>query len=94
MKIAKKCEETGTELILDACFSQFDAYSQKTVLHLCAEINSGNLKNVTIINAFTKFYALAGLRAGFAICSSKKMAQKINAAGLPWAGFGQRQDYA
>ncbi len=85
MKIAEKCEETGTELILDACFSQFDAYSQKTVHHLCAEINSGNLKNVTIINAFTKFYALAGLRAGFAICSSKKMAQKINAAGLPWA---------
>ena len=41
--------------------------------------------NLVIIKAFTKSYALAGLRLGYALSSNGKLLERMRAAGQPWA---------
>ena len=84
-ELAKKCEKTGTILVIDACFCQFDAESDAAIKSICKKMADECIKNTIILGAFTKFYGLAGLRAGFALCSSEKIAKMIFSEGTPWA---------
>lgn len=46
---------------------------------------------IIVLDAFTKLYAMAGLRAGYALCSSPETAERILAAGPPWNVSGPAQ---
>lgn len=68
--VAKKAESTGCCFLLDECFLDFtdeETYAEHEVLRL---------------RAFTKYYAMPGVRLGYLICSSKENAKEI-AAQLP-----------
>ena len=84
-KCALQCQKTNTILVLDACFSPFDDEAQQSVLKLCKKMSDESLSNIVIIGAFTKFYALAGLRAGFALCSDEKTARTLEEIAPPWS---------
>lgn len=63
-KIAGLCGGTGTELLIDECFME---------LTHCPEENSfvnllKDFPEIVILRAFTKSFALAGLRLGYALC--------------------------
>ena len=80
-----EAEKKGTTVVLDACFADFDGESSAATERLVSEMAAGKWKNLIILSAFTKFYGLAGLRVGYAICSSEEVARRIEEAGEPWA---------
>ena len=75
------CSERGMILAADECFLDFceDAadYSLVPVLAEYPEL--------IVIRAFTKTYAMAGLRLGYVLCGSTALAEKLQACGQPWA---------
>lgn len=81
LNLAARCEETGTWLILDECFCDLlddpEGYSvvpeAERFLHLF------------ILRAFTKTYAMAGLRLGYGICGDRALLQKLSAGRQPWS---------
>ncbi len=44
-----------------------------------------------ILKAFTKLYAMAGVRLGYALCSDTALLAGMQAAGQPWAVSGLAQ---
>jgi threonine-phosphate decarboxylase len=65
-KIAQRCVETGTLLVLDECFLPFT--DSESLLSLIKEI-----PNLVILKAFTKIYAMAGLRLGYLLSGNQEV---------------------
>ncbi len=76
---AEKCLETGRILVCDECFMEFTGNAEK--LGLFQFMN----KNTIIIKAFTKTYAMAGLRLGYAIFGDIEKAEKTERTGQFWS---------
>lgn len=82
--IIERCSKTETMLVIDECFNNFVDFPQAH----SAERFLNTAQNIIILNAFTKTYALAGLRAGYALCSQEKIANDISCAGQSWPVSG------
>lgn len=81
LSIAEKCRACGAVLVIDECFTEFlDEEESYSVMSEIAE-----LPNVIILKAFTKIYAMAGLRLGYCICGCSETAEKIRSMLQPWA---------
>ena len=78
-RTARRCEENGILLVCDECFMGFvrdgDKYSLRRFI-------SGNC---IILKAFTKLYAMPGLRLGYAVCGSAETSQRIAESGQFWS---------
>lgn len=77
--IAEKCLYTGTILVCDECFMDFVVDGKNK-----SSMNFLN-KNMIIIKAFTKIYAMAGLRLGYGIFGDNEIAGKVRHTGQYWA---------
>lgn len=81
LKIAQRCRDCGTMLMLDECFGDFldqpQAYTMKERLK--------DFPGMVILKAFTKMYAMAGVRLGYALCCDNGFLQAMRQAGQPWA---------
>ncbi|KAF0092486.1 MAG: L-threonine-O-3-phosphate decarboxylase [Fusobacteria bacterium] len=81
IKIAKKCLEINCVLVIDECFNSFlenpNKFSLKDQLY--------NFDNLIILKAFTKFFAMAGLRLGYCLSSNEDTLKRITKAGQPWS---------
>ena len=66
--------------VVDECFLDFlqqrDALTAKPLLQTAP--------NLVILKAFTKLYAMAGVRLGYALCANTALLAKMQAAGQPW----------
>ena len=66
LDIVKKAQEVGAKLLVDECFMEFvseqEAYSLKNYLT--------EYKNLIILRAFTKTFAMAGVRLGYLLTSN------------------------
>lgn len=51
----------------------------------------GQSPNLLILKAFTKLYAIAGLRLGYCLCSDTALLGRLREAGQPWAVSGPAQ---
>lgn len=81
-RIIKKCGQTGTILVLDECFLDLTAeYKMRTKTE---KIRKNN-KNILILKAFTKQYAMAGLRLGYAISANEELLEKMKGVRQPWS---------
>ena len=80
-KLLHRCAACGAVLVVDECFLDFlpdrDALTAKRFLH--------DASNLIILKAFTKLYAMAGVRLGYALCRNAALMDKMRAAGQPWA---------
>jgi len=76
-----RCKELGILLFLDECFNEFldepEEYTAKEFLK--------DYDNLIILKAFTKIYAMAGIRLGHCISSNQELLGKIREAGQPWS---------
>lgn len=79
-EIWKRCEEAGILLVVDECFNEFLEHPERNTL-------KGVLKpgtNAVILKAFTKSFAMPGLRLGYGLCGNKSLAERIFFCGQPW----------
>jgi threonine-phosphate decarboxylase len=77
-KVVKKAREAKSLLVLDECFLDFTSGS--SAKHLMEEY-----KNLVILKAFTKIYAMAGLRLGYLICADREFLEKTDGFGQCWS---------
>ena len=80
-EILNTCKQHGITLFLDECFLPFVTdNSTQSLLPECAAYS-----NLFLLRAFTKQYAMAGLRLGFGVCSNKILLQQMFHCGQPWS---------
>lgn len=80
-RILMKCRACGILLVLDECFNDF---LDKPEIHTLKG-KLGKFPNLLILKAFTKIYAMAGLRLGYGLCSDQALLERIFSAGQPWS---------
>ena len=85
--ILTRCGETGTRIVMDECFVGFlDEPERHTAVG-----KLGEAPELLILKAFTKLYALAGVRLGYALCADAAFLDAMRRAGPPWAVSGIAQ---
>lgn len=78
-KISEKCMENNIIFVCDECFMGFAENSEMFSLKQCINQNS------IILKAFTKLYAMPGLRLGYALCGCENIAGKLQNSGQFWS---------
>lgn len=78
-KIAESCESDGIFLVIDECFIDFTDRAGESALRLIKDC-----PHLIVINAFTKTFAMAGLRLGWLVSSNPALIQKINSLRPEW----------
>ncbi len=82
--LAKICGKKGIILVADECFMGFVSdKTQYSLLPLIAK-EQESFENVLVIDAFTKLYAMPGLRLGFLAGGSKALIERIDSLRQPW----------
>lgn len=80
-RLVRRCAECSAVLVVDECFLDFlpdrDAWTAKQLLR--------DAPQLIILKAFTKLYAMAGVRLGYALCGDATLLEKMRGAGQPWA---------
>jgi len=78
-KIIEKCTKEKILLVVDECFLDFvldcEKYSAKKYLS----------EKIIILKAFTKIYAMAGLRLGYVLCENIELIEKMRNCGQVWS---------
>lgn len=81
LKIADQCLVCNVVLVVDECFIDFlvdeDAYSISS--EIC------RYDNLIILKAFTKIYAMAGVRLGYLLCHNQNSMRVIEQASQAWS---------
>ena len=81
LRIARRCRDCGALLVVDECFGDFlpdpGAHTLKAALP--------DFPGLVILKAFTKLYAMAGVRLGYALCGDGALLEEMRRAGQPWA---------
>jgi threonine-phosphate decarboxylase len=85
--VADWCASNGASLIIDECFIEFSPKADE--LSLMNMIDED--VEIIVIRAFTKIYAMAGMRLGYTVCSRAETAKCIAAASAPWNVSGPAQ---
>lgn len=80
-KIMGKCNEKETRLFVDEAFIEFvEGGAEKSVINV-----KGNKKNLFVVRAFTKFFAIPGLRLGYGICPDEETDFAMDEKKEPWS---------
>lgn len=76
-RICEKCKANDIVFLCDECFIDFTENAARAEQF----INP----NVVVLKAFTKIYAMAGLRLGYALFGDKALAEKVRKNGQFWS---------
>lgn len=80
-KIVRRCCEAGAILVVDECFGDFlDEPTSHTLVPFLEQY-----PHLVVLKAFTKLYAMAGVRLGYALCSDSNLLERLYHAGSPWS---------
>jgi len=81
LSVLEKCRAVGARLVMDECFiGLLDAPGS---FSLRDRLNA--YPNLLILRAFTKLYAMPGLRLGYALSSDAALLGRLCEAAQPWA---------
>lgn len=80
-RILEKCQRCGVLLALDECFNEF--LDEPETHTLKGELM--RFPNLIIFKAFTKWYAMAGVRLGYVLCGNRALLERMAACGQPWS---------
>lgn len=79
-KLLQKCARTGTRLVVDECFLDF-VPKEKTIT---MKPYLAQFSNLFIVKAFTKMFAIPGIRLGYGLSSDKNLLKKMQTVTQPW----------
>lgn len=77
-KVAEVTKRSNTKLMVDEAFVEFVEGGEEESIALVNE------EHIFIIRALTKFFAIPGVRLGFAICRDRELTKKIEDNREPW----------
>ncbi len=80
LKVLSYCESNNIYLVADECFLGF--VPDYEALSMKSEIKSNYL---IVVNAFTKLYAMAGLRLGWCVCGNKGLLRAMRRLQPEWS---------
>ena len=80
-QILKECNKYNTKLFIDEAFIDFLEDGMKESIINTKE----NKQNLFVTRAFTKFFAIPGLRLGYGIYFDKKLEKRISEKKEPWS---------
>ena len=81
LKIAEKCRECQITMVVDECFNGFLDEPWEYTLKEWTD----QYPNLFLLNAFTKIYAMPGLRLGYGICSDMQVLEQMCRVLQPWS---------
>lgn len=80
-RLAQQCRRKQVFLAVDECFNDFlekpEDYSMKSYLD--------QFPGMLLLKAFTKKYAMAGIRLGYGLCSNQEILEEMRAVMQPWS---------
>ncbi len=79
-EIVELCKARNIRLFLDECFLDFTGQEEKLSMVKAVREYPG----LFILKAFTKMYAMAGVRLGFGMTSDLDLIERMYQAGPPW----------
>ena len=77
-ELLEHCRQQGITVVVDECFIEFCEEEKSIVQKL------STYRNLLIVRAFTKIYAIPGVRLGYLMCSDKELLQKIRGQLPEW----------
>ncbi|WP_455650109.1 pyridoxal phosphate-dependent aminotransferase [Enterocloster citroniae] len=86
-KAVSACRQTGTLLVVDECFCDF--LDQPQLYSVIPDL--GDYGNLFVLKAFTKLYAMAGLRLGYGLCCDGALMEALQMVRQPWSVSGLAQ---
>lgn len=80
LRIAKRCEVTGTYFCIDECFLPFlEKENRYTMKH---ELEA--FPHLLVLRAFTKIYGMPGLRLGYVLSANEMLSERLRRCLPPW----------
>lgn len=80
-KLAKACHQNRAFLVVDECFCEFlENPEQSSAVPLTADY-----PQMAVLRAFTKTFAMAGLRLGYGICREAGLWEQLYKNRQPWS---------
>ena len=79
-EIVRKCTENGVKPVVDECFNDFLEDAAQHTLKDLMESDPG----LIILRAYTKMYAVPGVRFGWCMTADAALIEKLYHAGQPW----------
>lgn len=78
-QILEKSQENNITVVIDECFLGLSTGGVGLVPYL------SRYPNLFLLRAFTKSYAMAGLRLGYGLCANERLLGQLAACGQPWS---------
>ena len=95
-KILDYCKKHGILLVLDECFVEFlDEERSCGCIREFLDWETGRPEHggsLFLLRAFTKTYAMAGLRLGYGFCTSRELLERMEENWQPWSGSVPAQE--
>ncbi len=76
--VLRRCAQEQILLVLDECFLELTDFPERTAISFL------DRAPLVILKAFTKTYAMAGLRLGYCLCRFPSLLESMRRAGPPW----------
>lgn len=84
-RLADCCREQKIFLVIDECFNWFlEERSRYSAMELIGS-EPERYRHVAVLNAFTKIFAMAGLRLGYLACRNREILEAIEGCRQPWS---------
>lgn len=84
-KVLRHCREREIRVVLDECFVEFCGGRHSLIKE------AEQFENLILVRAFTKIFAIPGVRLGYLVCPDRKLRDRIEAQLPEWniSGFAQ-----
>ena len=79
-EIIEKCQKLNIKILIDECFMDFVA--DENAYSMIEKLQSNN--NLIILKAFTKTYAMPGLRLGYCLTADTDLLLRLHECGQDW----------
>ncbi len=79
-RLIARCRELGARILIDECFMDFVA--EEKAYSMIPLLNDN--KQLVILKAFTKTYAMPGLRLGYCLTADNALVQRLHECGQDW----------
>lgn len=79
-RIAERCRERKILLVVDECFNGLLERAEEVSLKGRLGVREG----LFLLRAFTKLYAMAGLRLGYGLCADERLLEEMRKVLQPW----------